>query len=143
MAEWSCPHSLVTPAGTITFNATGSTYLHDPLVCVGLDGKPLRIEQDNASLSEGGLLHTTRGGPRHLTIAGTLTTTDPAARNALEFALLAACESIENANGTYTWTPSGYSAKSLVVRCDLLPTFPGANLKKYIFGLVAANPAIA
>jgi hypothetical protein len=51
--------------------------------------------------------------------------------------------SIIRADGTYIWSPTGVSSKSLTVRCDLPATYSGAMLKTYIFGLVAADPAFA
>lgn len=150
MAEWTCAHSLVTPAGTITFNAaSGDAYQHDPLQCSGLDGAPLRVEQDPASLTDGGLLHTTLKGARHITLGGMLVIRSVSAeaamataRTTLEDSLSAALDSIANANGVYSWTPTGKAARSLTVRYEGALMITGSWLKSYLFGLVAANPTI-
>lgn len=143
MASYSSITTLVTPGGTITFNAdTGDTYLIDPTLCSGLDMAPVRAVIDNAPRTKGGLVHDANQGPRMIVLAGMLlvrsASTEAAivsAREALENDLTAALESILAADGTLTATPG-----DLTVRCDIEATYPGAFQKNFNFGLVAADP---
>ena len=146
--EWSCAHELVTPAGTITFNhATASTYAHDPGRCVYT--KSTRGDIDDAPLTPGALLHTRVPGAAFLTLVGTFLVrgvsaeADAAeARTDLIVALEAALVAIENTDGTYSWTPTGKTQRSLTVRSDGVLQAPGGWQKTYLFGLIAADPTI-
>ncbi len=143
MAEYSVAFTLTTPSSTVTFNAgSGDEYFLDPDQCAGLDMAPVRASVDDMPGASGGLVHTALKGARHVTFSGWLVnrTGTPAARNTMENTLRAALESIMAANGTLAWTPSGGSARSLTVRCDVGLTTQGTWLKVFLFGLVAANP---
>ena len=148
MAEYSGTHSLVTPGGTITFNASsGDTYEHDPDDCAGLDMAPLRTPIDQAPQTDGGLVFPFLFDARHVTLGGWMLVrssgTEPGystARNTLEDNLRTALTSIIRADGQYRWTESGMSQRTLVVRCDIPVAFTGMHAKRYAFGLVAANP---
>lgn len=148
MAEYSAPATLTTPWGTIDFNDdTPPAYLHDPDVCAGLDGAPARATIDVKPVTDGGIWHRHFKGAREVTLGGLLRVDTPADAASLEDDLLAACESIfsdPSVTGTYEWTPSDSSTRSITVRCDILPTFSGpAHAKKYSLGLVAIDPTIA
>lgn len=157
MAQWSSPATLVTPGGTITFNDPSGPdgYYHDASQCAGLDAVPTRITVDDKPVTDGGIVFPSFKTARHITLGGQLIVKSAAgsgyaaARNALEFALTAALESIEPVDGdggptgTYTWTPEGYGAMSVAVYCEIPPTYPGANAKNYLFGLVAPAPTIS
>ena len=150
MAEWNCPHELVTPAGTITFNApSGDTYIHYPSLCDGLDGVPIRSSSDPAPLTDGANLHTWFRGARPITLGGVLRVRSVSAddeiaevRTDLEEALGAALESIVNTFGAYRWTPTGKSQRSAAVRHDSAFRVSGAWQKTYVFGLLAPSPAV-
>lgn len=150
MAEHSAPASLLTPFGTISFN-TGSGDEYRITNIEGLDGAPIRTTVDDRPQADGGLIHAQFFGPRHITIEGQLRvrsqTTTPnliAARNAMEDALISALASIIRADGTFSFTRTGASARSLMVRNDVTVTFSGNGIiKDFMFGLVAANPHIA
>ena len=149
--EWSGAHSLITPAGTITFNAsTGDTYLHDPNTCVGLDGSgPLRTARDPRPLTDGSLQHPSFLDGRTVTIGGTIiirsASTEAAvvtARNTMEDALSTALDSILNTTGVYQWVLTGGSTRHVGVRYDSTILYSGAWLKSYLFGLFCPNPQI-
>lgn len=147
MAEYSAPASLVTPGGTIVFNAaTPPTFLHDPSVCSGLDGAPARATIEDKPVSNGGIWHRFFKASREPTFGGLIRVDSIADLHTLEANLLAACESIFGdpaVTGTYEWTPSGMTLHSITVRCDILPTYSGpAYNKQYSFGLVAIDPTI-
>lgn len=149
MAEiGSIVYTLVTPWGTITFNAATGDQYRLSTDSTGLDGAPLRTQVDDAPQTDGGLVHNFYKGARHVTLIGQLrviSTTVPAsviaARNTLEDNLIAACESIIRADGTLSFTRTGGTIRHLTVRCDMLPTFSGSGpVKSFALGLVAANP---
>lgn len=142
MAEYGVSFVLTTPASTVTFNAgTGDEYYLDPNQCAGLDMAPVRANVDDRPGTSGGLVHAALKGPRHVTFGGVLLnrTGTATARNTMENTLRSALESILAANGTLVWTPSGGSARTLAVRCDVGVTFAGGFLKTFAFGLVSAN----
>jgi hypothetical protein len=149
MAQYNSVYTFTTPASTITLNAaSGDTYLNDASQCSGLDGVELRTSVDPASQTDGAHVHPSFEDARHITLGGIIYITSSAtdsgimtARNSLEAGLIAACRSLKTANGTLAWTPTGGSARSITVRCDILPTFTGSWVKSYLFGLVAADPA--
>lgn len=143
MAEYSAPCTLVTPGPDITFNATsGDTYMLDPASCSGLDQAPLRTPYDDNPQAAGAILHDFLKAGRPVALGGHLinTTGTAAARNTLEANLIAALEAIETADGTFTITPSGMTAKVLTVRCLVPVTFAGAWHKTFLFTLIAADP---
>ncbi len=147
MAEYSAPATLVTPGPTITFNAaSGNTLYLDPEMCSGLDGGPIRRTIEDAPMTDGALVFPSRKGGRHIVIGGWVHVTTGATesdyrtnREALVDNLRLALESIENADGTYTWTPIG-GARALTVQADIPVTTNGAFQKKFVFGLIAADP---
>jgi len=151
MANYSAVFTLTTPASTLTLNASsGDTYLLDPTLCSGLDMAPLRTPIDDKPQAHGGIVHNFWKGARHVTLSGLLyvvsASTDSgvaAARNTLEDGLVAALESILQADGTLQFTPSGGSSRSLTVRCDVPVTYSGGFVKNFVFGLVAANPVFS
>lgn len=147
MAEINAPATLVTPGGTISFNPTGVATDYYWLTDVqGLDGVALRAPIDNLPQTDGGLVHDFLKEPRHVTIEGMVVFSTAATRNSMCDALVAALDSLQAADGTFSWTPTGQSTKSLTVRCDQqIIGFRGVGFapKQFMFGLVAGNPAIA
>jgi len=147
MAEINAPATLVTPAGTISFNPTTPATDYYWLTDVqGLDGVALRAPIDNLPQADGGLVHDFLKEVRHVTIEGMVVFSNAATRNAMCDALVAALDALQAADGTFSWTPTGQSTKSLTVRCDQQITgFRGTGFapKQFMFGLVAADPAIA
>jgi hypothetical protein len=142
VSEINAPATLTTPGGVILFNDySGSAYYHFTDV-QGLDQAPLRISRDKKPQAPGAIVHKTLQDARTPTFAGTVVATSVAQRNTMTQALITALESIENADGTYVWTPTGLAAKTLTVRCDINVTYTGKLVKDFAFGLVAANPAI-
>lgn len=149
MANWNVVYTYTTVGGTIHLNAaSGDTYLNDPGSCSGLDGAPLRTPIDDAPQTDAGIVHDFYKAARHITLGGLLYVVSSGtesgfvtARNALEDALVAACDSNIRADATLQWTPTGGSSRTLTVRCDVTPTFSGSFQKNYLFGLVAADPA--
>jgi hypothetical protein len=145
MSETNAPASLITSAGTILFNTptTAPYYFHTDVA--GLDQVPLRAPMDAKPHASGAIIHKFLRDARHITLSGLVVATSTAERNNMCDALISALQSIEQADGTYTWTPTGQTLKTLTVRCDVAVTFSGSNgpiLKTYTFGLVAADPDI-
>lgn len=139
--EYSAAATLTTPGPDITFNAaSGNTYWLDPTRCSGLDQAPLRTVIDPRPQTDGGLMHSNLRGPRRVTLGGLIIADTIANRNTLESSLKQALEAIEEADGTFTITPTGLSAMSLTVRCEIPLSTDGAFLKGFLFGLVAVSP---
>lgn len=153
MAEIGIGYTLVTDAGTIVFNDAAEADIYRLSAVDGMDGAPIRVSQDDAPRTDGGLVHDAYLGPRHITFTGNVKVTSAVDSDSLKAAnadmiafLIASVESILRVDGTLTWTPSGGSPLSLTVRADLpvqTTTEDGAALKKFVFGLVAANPVPA
>jgi hypothetical protein len=149
MAEISIVYTLTTPGGTVQFNTGTNRYRLSKVQ--GLDGAPIRSTIDNVPQGHGGLLHTFFLGPREITMEGMLIldtvygseALHVEARNDMEDALLTALYSIQSADGTLTWTRTGGSGKTAIVRNDVPCEFDGGWIKSFVFGLVAANPVIA
>jgi hypothetical protein len=146
---WNDPtFELVTPAGTIAFNAaSGDAYQNDPQQCAGLGQAPLRVTTEDRPQTDGGIAHPTFRGARHITIGGTLVVRSSgtesgvvSARSTLIDTLISALESIENADGTLSWASA---AHTLTVRSEIPFDPAGAMEKTYTFGLIAHNPTIS
>ena len=144
--NYSAPATL----GSITFNAaSGDTYLLDPNSCAGLDQAPIRAPVDDKPQASGGLVFPFLHGPRRITLGGWVQNVTGTASNRqdMEEALITALDAIIAADGTFTITPAGDSAKSLTVRCEIPVIFtgvsPGGFVKTFLFGLIAANPDFA
>lgn len=136
--EYSAPASLVTPGPDITFNA--GAYILDPDRCSGLDQAPLRTVIDPKPQTDGGLIHSNLRDVRRITLGGFFGSIDPATRNGQEATLIQALEAIEQADGTFTITPTGMSAMVYTVRCEIALSTSGLLRKAFLFGLVAVNP---
>ena len=152
------PYVFVTPARTITFNQTGldrfNSYGPDEYYLSedtdGLDGPPLRTPTDNRPQTHGGLVHTRLKGPRPITMVGVLLTRSTRMsnssatmirRNQMQSDLQDAIDSIMDADGTLTWTPSGLSQCQLTVRAHTPELkVAGVEWPIFTFGLIAANP---
>lgn len=156
MADVAVPFTLTTPGGTVLFNNTGTDDFNVPgpnefyiTEIDGLDGPAIRAPIDARPQADGAILHNFWKGGRNITITGALIIRSTRvmnsvviARNTMEASLLAALESILQADGTLAWTPQGQGARSLTVRHHGAPPleFSGIEVKTFIFGLVAANP---
>lgn len=153
MADVGAIHTLTTPGGTIVFN-NGELHTTDDLYWIqeieGLDGAPRRSPQDPRPLAHGGLVHPIWKNARPFQIDGViLVQSTPfgdacrTVRNTMEAALEAALDSILDADGTWSWTPIGLSARSLTVRNPEEVNFRHTEeyaLLGFNFGLVAADP---
>jgi hypothetical protein len=141
--------SLVTPAGTVTFNAdTGDTLFLDPRRSSGLGSSRVRAPIDNRPQTDGYLLHDFFEEGQHLVLAGDVVIRSAtseagvvAARDALLTDLVLKLKSILRADGTLVFSGGG----SQTVRCELLPEITssdsGPMQKSFVFGLVSATPA--
>jgi hypothetical protein len=144
MAETGAVYTLTTPGVDITFNS--GTDIYRILDIVGLDQAPIRAPVDDSPQTDGGIIHSFYYGPRHFTVEGVLLPGDatPTTRNTMEANLISSLEAILRADGTWAWTPTGQSARSLTVRCDVpvqyAPYQGHRYVKAFIFGLVAADP---
>ena len=151
MADLTVVYSLATPAGTILFNngtfGGGSiTNLYWISAIHGLDSPTIRAPVDDKPFGDGGLVHKFWKGPRRVGFDGNIIIQSNivdcrAALNVMESALTAALDSILQADGTLTWTPTGGSGKSLTVRYEVpLDIQPADDYKTrtFTFGLVSA-----
>jgi hypothetical protein len=143
MAELSAVYTLTTPGPDITFNSGSDLYWLSEIT--GLDMAPVRAPIDNSPQTDGGIVHDFFYGPRHVVFRGLLVpgTNTPTNRNTMENNLISALESILRADGTLSWTPTGGSARSLTVRCDVPAQFSGGlslSPREFIFGMIAADP---
>jgi hypothetical protein len=155
------PYTLVTPGDDIAFNDSGidrfNQYGPDEYYITdikGLDGAPLRTPIDNRPQTDGGLVHPFFKGPRLITVEGALMIRSTRVqnsireiRNQMEHDLRAALDTIYNADGTLSWTiqlaDDGPVSYSVTVRNNIPVEYTGIELKTFVFGLVAANPALA
>ena len=134
--------TLVTPAGTITFNAVaglGAFYI-DPQRSSGLGMPKIRAPIDNRGQTDGYLLHDFFLEGRHLLLAGTVVPTSGLAadRDAMCEDMEQALTSILRANGTLNIG----GGVSFTVKCDIAADFPAVQgvLKGFVFGLATASP---
>src|SRR5574338_1647449 len=151
MADVAADYSLSTPGGTIDFNTCvindrGDCYFLTEVT--GLDGAPIRNPQDNAPITDGGLIHDFYEGPLHPVMAGALLiqstqvgNTIESLRNAMKEALKTALRSILRADGTLSWTEPGVGALSLPVRYEQPLEVVGSDspIQTFTFGLVSAQ----
>ncbi len=134
--------TLVTPAGTLTFNAaSGDRYLIDPARSSGLGMPKVRSPIDNKGQTDGYLLHDFFLEGRHLLLAGDMAidsaTTEAGvvtARDALASDMETKLTSILRATGTLNFS----AGSALTVKCELGVDFSGVWLKSFVFGLVSA-----
>src|SRR4051812_48782893 len=112
MSETYIPYTLVTPAGTLTFNAVdGSSgyYLSD---VAGLDGGSTRHTEFSLPQRDGALILDTLLGASYITLVGEIriTGTDSlTTRKSLMDTLAGFMDSIRKADGTLSFTPTGES----------------------------------
>jgi hypothetical protein len=129
--------SLVTPGGTITFNAlTGNAYEIDPDKSSGLGMGQIRAPIDNKGQTSGYLIHEFFEEGTHLLLAGVIRADTVANRNTMMDNLKTALRSILAADGTLNGIGGG-----LTVRCDIGADFPhiSTQVKGFVFGLVTRN----
>lgn len=136
--EYNAPATLTTPGPDITFNA--GDYQLDPQMCSGLDQAPLRVVIDPRPQTGGGIIQTVLRDVRRITLGGVFLDSSVSDRNSLEQSLRQALEAIETADGTFTITPTGLSAMTWTVRCEIPLSTSGGLLKSFVFGLVAVDP---
>ena len=138
--EVSAPATLETPAGTISFDSDGDVYVKTKFD--GFDDAEQRLTVDNKSREDGAVVHSAYDAAIHGSIEGWIIVTDPAFRNELEDALVAAVRSLNGADGTLTVTPTGQSSRFLTVRKDgaIQTAVVSGTLHSFQFGLVAVDP---
>jgi hypothetical protein len=150
-AETNAAATLTTPGGIISFNpAFGATVDYYWLTDLnGLAQAPLRTARDPKPQAPGTILHPSLRNERLITVTGlVVAASGTPTRTAMCNALIAALESIESADGVWAWTDSTGASHSVAVRSDIAVDYtngPGGppGPKQFIFGLVAADPAIA
>jgi hypothetical protein len=150
MADITTTYTLTTPGGTIIMNngemgdGTDKYWLQ---VIQGLDGAEIRAPVDPVPFGDGGIVHTFWKGPRRPIFEGvfliessTFESDCQQIRNTMSEALRVALDSIIAANGTLSWTPIGFGARSLTVRNEvpLNVTYEqDYRLSAFTFGLVS------
>jgi hypothetical protein len=142
MSQYSAPATLTTPGGTITFNpvAGGSGYYLTN--APGLAQAPLRAPIDAKPQTGGAIIHPFLKDARHPTIEGFILPVVGPTLVSMMDALVVALESIEQADGSWSWTDDGAALKTITVRCEIAVDYAGARPKTYTFGLVAGDPTI-
>lgn len=146
--ETNAPATLTTPFGVISFNPTSpATDYYWITDLSGLGQAPLRTSRDPKPQAHGTIQHAAWRNERLVTVTGLVVASSLSSRTTLSYALTHALESIEQADGTWAWTDSA-GAHSLTVRSDIAVDFtngPGGppGPKQFVFGLVAADPAIS
>lgn len=155
MAEIGIPYTLATTSHTLTFNngpsasAGMSLPVGDEIRITdihGLDEPTLRTNRQDAPQADGAIIGDVLYGAREITVDVELrvrsATTEAgmrAARNAMEDALIAILADCRVADGTWSFTRSGGSARSYTVRRDsaLSPSNSKGVVKGFTFGLVS------
>lgn len=139
MPGYSDITTLVTGAGTITFNATsGNTYLVDPARCSGLIGTgEIRNPVDNRGQQSGFLLHDFFEKGARGVVAGVIIADTVANRNTMQDTLKTALRSILTTTGTLNFSGGSSLAVQFELGCDF-PVLSG-HVKLFQFGLVAAT----
>jgi hypothetical protein len=130
--------TLVTPGGTLTFNAaTGNTYLIDPSRCTGIIGTgEIRNPVDDRGQTSGFLLHDFFERGARGVLAGVIVVDTVSNRNSMQDSMKAALRSILTTTGTLN-----FSSGSVAVQFELGCDFPalGGIVKGFQFGLVSAS----
>lgn len=131
--------TLTTPGPDISFNTGGASddYFLVPDECSWTPD--LRVEAEDAPRTHGSIVWPVLKGAGHLRLGGRLKpVTDTAtARDAMAYALEAACDSLLNGNtGTYSHPARG----ALTVTCEVYPGFGGPFRKTFVLVLIAADP---
>lgn len=152
MADIACPYTLATPGGTVFFNDGSDNQFYIQGIS-GLGTPPIRAPIDDVPYGNNSVGYDFWLGGRHIAIEGLflcpgflcgtpLVTQWNLMEDALNAALLSIA-SITTATGTLTWTPTGGSARALVVRHDVsleCPPDQGFLVRNFTFGLFAADP---
>jgi hypothetical protein len=146
--EVSCAATLVTPAGTVTFNS-GAFNSANAFYFTGLPGfdeADLRVAYDKKSRESGTKVHSIYDEAIHGLCIGWIFTSDPSTRNASRAFLKMCLESIRTADGTFNVTETGRSAVALTVRQEVKldcaplnqPPF-GNTIHTFEFGLLGPD----
>ncbi len=129
MPDVACVYTLVTPAGTITFNDGQPDQMYINEIPTGLAGAPVSAPIDPVGFGDGSLSYNWWRRGRHIQIEGTFLVTSTLTmnsilviRNQMEDDLLVALESIQSTTAdtaTFTWTPLGQPTRTLEVRNEV------------------------
>jgi hypothetical protein len=140
--RWSDLTTLVTPVGTLIFNAaTGDTYFVDASRSSPLGAGEAEGAVDPRGQIDGSIVHSFYENGASLVPVGVILartdTTGTAGADALMSSMMAKCRSILRADGTLNFG----SGAAIVGRCNMLPTFPTLDgiQKGFIFGFVSAS----
>lgn len=141
--RWSDLTTIVTPSGTLTFNATtGDTYFVDPARSDGLGMGEIRNPTDDRGQIDGFILHRYFEKGALLLVAGTVLarsdTTGTTGADALMGAMVTALRSTLNSTGTMNFGSGAAIAGKLYQRVKW-PTL-GGDLKGFEFMWVSADP---
>lgn len=140
--RWEDLQTLVTPVGTLAFNAAmGDTYFVDPGRSTPLGAGEAEGAVDPKGQTDGSWVHDFYENGALLVVAGRIhartDTTGTTGADALMTDMMAKCRSILRANGTLNFG----SGAAIVGHCNLLPTFPAiqGDHKGFVFGLVSES----
>lgn len=140
MAEGGVLTTLVTSAGTLTFNTSGSERNYFTEVA-GMDSAVIRREVGDLSQRDGGLVPPGYRSAIYPAFAGVILASDFTNRRVQADNMRAYLASLARADGTLTWTPSGTTARQRTVRLHDGPEIvQGDAIDRFQFTLVAADP---
>jgi hypothetical protein len=155
MPDIAVAHVLTTNSETVLFNDPAqSASGHDQIYIQSMPGfvqAPLRVPQDDVPFGDGGLIHQSWKGARHVTVEGLFLIESTrkgnsivAIRNQFEEDLrLALDDMIAPDSGTWVWTPQGQPERTLEFHSEVALDCPHAEnwlVQTFSFGLVAAEP---
>jgi hypothetical protein len=140
VAEFGIPYSLVTPRGTLTFNASAPpTYALSGIS--GMDGGALRTGVDPTPTRDGATVRDAFREAAYPVLEGLIYAVATATqRRQYEDNLRGYTDSIRFNDGTLAWTPSGGTERYRTVRLFQPVTITGAWLKNFQLGLVSPDP---
>ncbi len=133
MSQIQIPYSLVTPAGTLTFNAEDGSDNYFLSEVQGMDGAALRSTYDPLPNRDGAYVYPSFRGAALPVLIGEIRIPDGnlTTRKTLMDNLLSYTDSIRNADGTLKWTPTGDTERSLTVRMLDAPMIGGVGCQHH------------
>lgn len=144
--EAGCPHSILTPSGTLTFNAPSGNRLLLQSVG-GADGATVRRDVSSLSGRDGGLVPDGYGDVLYPAFTGILVAETGVGpqfldqRETMRGQIRAYLYSIQRADGTWFWTPTGQTQRQRTVRLSTPPEIVQADrIDNFTFSLAAADP---
>lgn len=141
--ESGIPWELVTPAGTLVFNDYGSVRYYRLEVANGMTAAPLRTSQFVIPQEDGARIGPAYRSALVMSFGGVLKFDTIAQRRLMGDKLAAWLATLDRADGTLKWTPSGLGQRQRTVRLFDGPRIDAESetvVKRFAFQLVAGDP---